>query len=200
MTNKIDTHIAEAKKRLLHQYRHSARISALIEILFGRPVQDLEDASWQLYDRLDIEKAQGAQLDNIGNIVGLSRIGWNDVLYRLLLKAKIGKNVSKGTFEDVISVWQLLAQAGRIQVVEIYPAQIDLYSDTPIDGEISGFVRKLMQGVVAAGVRVDFLAIIFSTTNAFGFESDDETVNGFGDHNDTDLGGELAYIQLTGEE
>lgn len=197
MTIKITDHIAAAQKRLLQQYKHSSRLLILIDILFGRQTQDLEDAAWQLYDRLDIDTCEGVQLDRIGAIVGLSRSGWGDDLYRILLKAKIGKNVSHGTLEDVISVWRLLAQANKVQVIENYPAQIDLYSDTPIDGAISSFVRNLMQDVVAAGVRVDFLAIIFSSDNAFGFDPDDPDVNGFGDCNDTSAGGAFAYIQLT---
>ena len=101
------------------------------------------------------------------------------------------------TLQEVIDVWRLIARAGKVQIIETYPAQIDLYSDTPIDGALAAFVRVLMQKVVAAGVRVDFLAIIFSSTNAFGFDPDDPNVNGFGDYNDAQVGGELAYIQLT---
>ncbi len=197
MTNRITDHIDAARRRLLQQYKHSPRLLALIGILFGAQVQDLEDAAWQLYGRLDIDTVEGTQLDRIGAVVGLSRSGWSDDLYRLLLKARIGKNVSHGTLEDVISVWRLIARADKVQVVETYPAQIDLYSDTPIDGELAAFVRELMQDVVAAGVRVDFLAIIFSSTNAFGFDPDDPDVNGFGDYNDAEVGGELAYIQMT---
>ena len=197
MTDKISDHMAAVKGRLLQQYKGSVRLLSLIGILFGQPVQDIEDAAWPLYDRLDIDSAQGVQLDRIGAIVGLSRSGWSDRLYRLLLRARIGKNVSHGTIEDVIGVWRLLAQANQVQVVETYPAQIDLYSDTPIDGDLSDFVAALMQQVVAAGVRVSFLAIIFSATNAFGFDPDDSNVGGFGDFNDSEVGAELAYIQLT---
>jgi hypothetical protein len=197
MIAQMTNHVAAAKARLLQQYKHSERFSSLIEILFGQQIQEIEDAAYPFYGRLDIDGSQGVQLDGIGTIVGLARAGWDDALYRILLKAKVGKNVSRGTIEDVISVWQLLAQAGQIQVVETYPAQIDLYSDTPIDGAIAGFVRELMQKVVAAGVRVDFLAIVYSSTNAFGFDPDDANVNGFSDTNDPASGGELAYIQLT---
>lgn len=197
MITHITDHIEAAKKRLLQQYKDSPRLASLIESLFGQQVQDIEDAAHVFYTRLDIDTVEGAQLDRIGTIVGLSRIGWSDALYRILLKATVGKNVSRGTLEDVISVWRLIAQANKVQVVETYPAQIELYSDTPIDGTIATFVRGLMQEVVAAGVRVDFLAIIFSATNAFGFDGDDPNINGFGDYNETEVGGEFAYIQLT---
>lgn len=193
----ITDHIDAAQKRLLQQYKDSSRLQSLIGILFGQPVQDLEDAALGLYDRLDLEVMEGAPLEAIGAVVGLERIGWDDTLYRMLLKAKIGQNVSHGTLEEVIDVWRLIARAGKVQIIETYPAQIDLYSDTPIDGALAAFVRALMQKVVAAGVRVDFLAIIFSSTNAFGFDPDDPNVNGFGDYNDAQVGGELAYIQLT---
>ena len=198
MIAKISDHIEASKRRLLQQYKGSPRIASLIEILFGQQVQEIEDAAHQFYSRLDIDNAEGVQLDRVGTIVGLTRIGWEDSVYRILLKAKIGKNVSHGTIEDVISVWRLLAQANEVQVVETYPAQVDLYSDTPIDGTIATFVRDLMQDVVAAGVRVDFLAIVYSSDNAFGFDGVDPNVNGFGDYGDPGVGGEFAYIQLLG--
>jgi hypothetical protein len=184
--------------RLLEQYKQSQLLIALQDALYGKQLEAIEAAAAQLYGRLDIDTASGEQLNRAGVILGIARLGWGDDLYRILLKAKIGQNSSQGTIEDVITVWRLLAQADRIQVVETYPAQIDLYSDTPIDGSIAGFVHTLMQKVVAAGVRVDFLAIVFSPTNAFGFDpTEDPAVNGFGDLNDPQAGGELAYIQLT---
>jgi len=190
-------HTTDGAARLLHQYRPAIRLKALMDALFGQQMQDLENHAHQLYGLLDIDAGQGAQLDLIGTIVGQSRMGHSDRIYKLLLKAKIGANVSHGTIEDVIGVWRLLAQANQVQVVEVYPAQVDLYSDTPIDGAIAAFVRVLMQKVVAAGVRVDFLAIIYSSTNAFGFDGEDPTIGGFGDYNDAGAGGEFAYIQLT---
>lgn len=189
-------HITDGRNRLLQQYRQSPRLIALQYALFSRQVQDLELAAHRLYGRLDIDRSQGLQLDHLGGIVGLKRSGWGDALYRILLKAKVGQNVSRGTLEDVISVWQILAQAGQVQVLETYPAQIDLYSDTPINSLIAGFIHALMQQVVAAGVRVDFL-VIYSSTSAFGFDGEEVNVHGFGDLNDPGIGGELAYIQLS---
>ena len=75
-------------------------------------------------------------------------------------------------------------------------AEVDLYSDTPVDMEISGLIRRLMQGTAAAGVRIYVLAIIYSPANAFGFDPDDPNINGFGDATDLAAGGELAYIQF----
>jgi len=193
---KIANHSTAAKARLLQQYKGNFRMEALIDALFGQQTQDIEDAGFSLYGRLDIDNSVGAQLDRIGGIVGLARRGWSDTLYRILLKAKAGQNTSYGTIEDVISVWQLLAQANQVQVVETYPAQVDLYSDTPIHEEIAAFVRDLMQKVVVAGVQVDFLAIIYSATNAFGFDGDNPNISGFGDLSDPNSGGEFAYIQL----
>ena len=94
MIAQITDHIDAAKRRLLQQYKDSPRLASLIEILFGQQVQDLEGAAYEFYERLDIDNAEGVQLDRIGSIVGLTRIGWEDDLYRILLKAKIGKNVS----------------------------------------------------------------------------------------------------------
>ncbi len=196
MIDKITAHADAAKARLLQQYKASPNLMALMDALFGSQVQEIEDVLHDLYTRLDIDSCDGRQLDNIGTIVALERMGFDDSLYRILLKAEIGKDVSNGTMEEVINVWKLISQAGRVQVVETYPAQIELYSDTPIAGEIAAFTGALMQKTVGAGVKVDFLAIVFSTTNAFGFDPDDADVNGFGDLNDASAGGELAYIQM----
>ncbi|BBO74388.1 hypothetical protein DSCW_18050 [Desulfosarcina widdelii] len=195
----ITTHTADAQARLLMQYRHSPNIAALIQALYGQPVQGVEDAVASLTGRLSIDDSEGAQLDGIGRIVGTPRAGWSDAIYRILLKARCGQLVSRGTLEDIISVWRIISQAETIRVVEVYPAQVDLYADEPIDGDISQFVYDLMQKVSAAGVEVNFLAIIFSPTNAFGFDPDDPTVNGFSDVDDPTSGGELAYIQMTSE-
>lgn len=164
----ITTHEIDARKRLLFQYKDSPNIISLIDSLGGQQIQDLEDALFQLNMRLDIDNSEGVQLDNIGGIVGQVRNGQSDAQYRLFLKAKGGRNVSEGDIERVLSVWKLITGGTVVQLIENYPAEVELYSDIPVPDALASFAFALMQDVVSAGVRV--VSSIISPENAFGFE------------------------------
>ena len=74
-----------------------------------------------------INSAVGIQLDIIGKWLGLSRqVDFqptdgsssilNDKYYRIALKAKIVKNLWKGTIEDFYNMWQILFNGEDLQV------------------------------------------------------------------------------------
>ncbi len=190
----IDTHVADARSRLLMQYKDRPNLSALIDALLS-PVQEIEDVVSSMYGRLDIEGSAGEQLNGIGRIVGTERAGWEDAVYRVLLTARCAQLVSRGTIEEIIGVWKILSQADNIHVLEVYPGQVDLYCDVPLDEDLIQFIFTMMRKVPAGGVEIDFPAIIYTASNDFGFDPDDDTVGGFGDVDDPDAGGQLAYIQ-----
>jgi len=195
MITPITTHVEDAKKRLLYQYKHSPNIAALIDALC-QGLQDVEDAAVAMYGRMDIDGSEGEQLNGTGGVVGLPRGGWSDEVYTLALKARCGQLVSKGSLSEVVSIFELISQAGRVHAVEAYPAEVDLYSDTPVDETLARFVFELMQTVSGGGIDINYTAV-FSPDNAFGFESVDDTIGGFGDVNDASAGGKIAYIQMT---
>ena len=164
----ITDHTEAAKARLLQQYKGKANIEALLDSLGGQQIQDLEDILFDINSRLDIDTSVGVQLDNIGVIVGQPRSGKDDATYRIFLKAKAGRNVSEGDIERVISVWKIITGGAVIQVIELFPAEVELFSDVPVPDALASDAFNLMQDVVAAGVRV--VSSIISPENAFGFE------------------------------
>jgi hypothetical protein len=178
MTTQITTHIADAKERLLFQYKGKANIEALLDSLGGQQIQDLENILFDINTRLDIDNSEGVQLNNIGLIVGQPRNGQDDITYRLFLKAKAGVNVSEGDVERVLSVWKIITGGSVIQVIDVYPAGVELFSDVPVADELAEAAFTLMQDVVAAGVRVT--SSIISPEDAFGFDSSVGTL-GFDD-------------------
>ena len=178
MTEQITTHAADAKERLLFQYQGKTNIEALLDSLGGQQVQDLEDALFGIGSRLDIDSSEGVQLDNIGTIVGQPRNGQDDMTYQLFLKAKSGVNVSEGDVERVLSVWKIITGGTVVQVIDQYPAAIELFSDVPVPGELEVEAFALMQNVVGAGVSIT--SSIISPDNAFGFEDSVDTL-GFDD-------------------
>lgn len=194
MVTKITTHATDAKARLLLQYKESTKIKDLMDSLFLNEVQSIEDALYALLDKLNIDNMSGIQLDNIGDIIGQSRSGMADTIYKLFIKAKIGQNISCGDIERIISIWKLMSQAGIVQLLEAYPAQIDLMTDTAMGTAVIDIAFELIQNAAGAGIQV-FSVGVFDPDEAFGFAESGPDTKGFGDYYDPSIGGKLAYIQ-----
>lgn len=180
----IITHEEDALNRLLFQYKGKENLEKLIKDLYTTRTQSLENGLFQLYGRLDIDNSSGIQLDNIGTIVGQNRLGLPDATYRLFLKAKIGANVSEGDIPRVIDVWKLITNANVVQLLEAFPAEVDLYYDVPLDDSLTALAFVLIQNVVGAGIAVGFLAV-FDPVEGFTLDGD---VVGDDGTIDTDLG------------
>ena len=168
MAEQITTHIEDAKARLLFQYKGKTNIEALLDSLGGQQIQDLENILFDIGTRLNIDNSIGVQLNNIGIIVGQPRNGQDDATYRLFLKAKSGRNVSEGDIERVLSIWKIITGGTVVQVIENFPAEIELFSDIPVPDALASDAFDLMQDVVGAGVRV--ISSVIGSDTPFGFE------------------------------
>ena len=166
----ITDHSDAAKARLLEQYKGIVSVEGLLDSLGGQQVQDLEDAIYGLKNRLDIDVSEGIQLDDIGEIVGQDRQGQGDEVYKLLIKARIGKNVSESEIERVISVWKIITQSTVVHLIEVFPAEVAVYGDVPLDPSLITLAIALIQDVVGAGIKVT-PTVVFSD-EPFGFEGD----------------------------
>lgn len=187
----ITTHVADAKARLIQQYKSKPRLEALISALSGEQIQALEDAAYAMRNRLNIDLSSGAQLDGIGAIVGQAREGRDDATYRLWIKARIGVNVSEGDIERVISIWKLLSGGTAVQLIEVFPAEIALYTNAPLPVGYESEILRIMRDVTGAGISV-YPLVVF-TTGYFGFDGDLDAL-GFGDTTDAGVGGTFSYI------
>jgi hypothetical protein len=154
----------------------------------------------------DIDLAQGSTLDGIGQNVAQPRGAASDQVYRILIKSKIARNLSRGDINTVIRVIALAvnAQHSEIEIHEKFtdplepePAAISLLrlplsriSDSEID--LRQFAR-IIQKTVAAGVRVD--AVELQGTFSFSSVSDVEldSAAGFADI-DQLTGGTLGAV------
>lgn len=192
--DKITTHTQDALKRLLFQYKGSTNLRNMITILIGDQVQNLEDAIFSLYGRLDIDGSSGIQLDRIGTIVGQERLGLADAEYQLFIKAKIAVNVSEGDAERIISTWKLMTGADQVVLYEAFPAEVDLYTESSIlTPSLEPLALELIQNVAAGGVRVGFAAV-YDPDNAFSFALGGLNTGGFGTTSDPGVGGKLSTI------
>lgn len=67
-------------------------------------MQAIENQEQALLTQRSLATAIGAQLDVLGKIVGESRDGLSDSVYRLYIAARVAANRSDGTVEDLITV------------------------------------------------------------------------------------------------
>lgn len=189
---KVTTHTLDALDRLPEQYRDKPKIRALISVIGSRS-QELEEVFFAIIGSGGISGGTGSQLDQIGDIVGQKRSGREDGPYRIRILAKIGQNVSKGTAEDLISVFKLLMQADRVYYNPLYPASAYLTAigTNPV-GTIEE-VREAMQHSHAAGVSIAYFLVVDGVSFSF-LDDPDPNGQGFGDVNDPSVGGNYATI------
>lgn len=152
----IPNHLAQAVARLSAQFRDKTLIIGLVQSLLG-PIQYQEDSLFALLSDGSFDTAIGVQLDGFGEIVGEARQGRADDVYRIALKARTGRNTSEGTPEDVINVFNLLTGSTQTQLLEQSPAVITLTGNVNFSTNALA-IKAFMQKVVAAGVRIDWIA------------------------------------------
>ena len=85
----IETHVEDAKARLVYALDNAVDLKKVLDI-FSRRVQILENVYRGITPTLlfDIPTAYGQQLNQIGNLLGLPREGWDDPLYRIYLRTQ----------------------------------------------------------------------------------------------------------------
>lgn len=159
--NKIETD-------LLEQFRNRKNITAICDAI-DRQTKELADALTAIAFETDIDSAVGAQLDRIGNIVGLTRseagvlcgqTGYFDIvddeLYRKYLKYKAFRNSSDCTYQSLITAMRaILGGTAKINYEEDenFPATIIL--DIRTNGEDEVFVGGIPP-IKPAGVNVEY--------------------------------------------
>ena len=127
-----------------------------------------------------IDNAKGAVLDAIGANYDQPRGAMSDEIYRVLIRSKIARGRSTGTYDSLISVLALALQApfsnivieegeqGDPQIVRVMSIPIAQVLESGIT--LEQFSQLILQ-VVAAGVGVDFIQF----TGTFEYVEDLET-------------------------
>jgi len=150
----ITTHVDDAKDRLIRQYKQGSNAEDVAGALVT-PIQQSENDLYELYSLDDIDVMVGTQLDMIGATIGQDRQGFLDDDYRILLKARIAINSSRGTLDDLLSIWNILNPSQTTEILEQFPAQIELKTTlTWATVQQADMAFEAMEQAVAAGVRV----------------------------------------------
>jgi len=85
----IETHVEDGLDRLAYALGNAENFRKMLTIFLER-TQSLEHVMRGVSPTLlfDITTAYGVQLDQIGNLLGFPREGWDDVTYRVYLKTQ----------------------------------------------------------------------------------------------------------------
>jgi hypothetical protein len=184
------THEEEALSRLLEQYREKPNISGLISSMASE-AQALEDSIWTTHTETLIETAEGAQLDQIGAVVGQARQGMDDATYRVWILARIKLNNTSGSPGEIIDIFRPLLPAGAVMsLVEFFPASFSLrLSGMPYLAELASILVRMLRSAKAAAIRAFLEWQDRADAAVFSFEAGPGL--GFGDAGDPATGGGL---------
>ena len=104
-------HVQAALDRLPAYLRAKPRYCELMAAL-ARPFQHLEDALIAMYEQCDLDAAEGAQLDQLGAVLGAGRGTLSDTDYRAVLRGVVLARRSRGTPADVCAVLRAMLGVG----------------------------------------------------------------------------------------
>lgn len=121
---------------VISQLRDKEKFEALLSA-FLDSLQTAENDIFQIRGVQKLDNASSDMLDKWGEIVGQSRQGRTDEEYLIAIKAKIAINVSKGTIEEVASIFNMLTGATHTEVYERFPREVSLFCNADLGGSSS---------------------------------------------------------------
>lgn len=194
---KIDTHVSATLALLPEQFRGDPTINALLEA-WCTEIQAVEDAAFQIIDVLHVDLATGDLLDKIGQIVGESREGRGDDLFKVFVKVRILINKSSGTIDELLTIFKLLEPTAAGRITEYAPASFLLdISDIAIDPLVVTSYGKILQQAKAATYSGALQYAFAPAADAFTFSDDTtpsiSTAQGFSDVSQT-TGGKMTGV------
>jgi len=153
------------------------------------------DAGRQLFNGTSYP-AVGAQLDGIGQIVGISRNGLSDAEYLIFILGEIGSNYSNGTIPEISTLVSLLFQTNTFDLLPLYPAEIDLQIPLSAGLQTSLYPQALtlVSKSVDAGVGIGFGVSYPANPFLLGSVGGPMVGGGLGDINNPSIGGGLASL------
>lgn len=168
---KKTTLTTEGLDNLVQQFKSKENLEAFLTAFLDQ-CQDVENASFELIDERTLDAAVGAQLDGIGEIVGLDRGGLSDEDYRTRLRVQIRINKSDGTIDTLLGIVALL-ENDPLELTEYYPAAMEIFViEIQSDPET---LARIIADARWAGVGCDLHYTTDTLTNTFGFASGDTT-------------------------
>lgn len=181
------------KRRLSARFSGAENMTNYLSVFLDEAVE-LEAVFKALSDSRNINNASGNALDKIGYIVDAERDELSGILgyqvtdeeYRLYIKAKITKNWSAHTVDDVISAITYILDVSTVRITQQGGAVVLIEFNRPLDPAEKTILLDLGMIPKPAGVRYTY--IVPTQDVPFGFLGTSNTL-GFGDENIPGSGG-----------
>ncbi|QCT03280.1 hypothetical protein E6C60_2568 [Paenibacillus algicola] len=199
--------------RLTDVYNKSpaSNLGKLIGILHGQ-LQQVSDSLETIREWRDIDKAKGTTLDRIGENIVQARGAATDEIYRVLLKSKIARNLSKTDVNTIIQVLALALDCPYADI-RIEPKYTDSSEPEPAAIKLIRVPTKrlnevgmsplqfgqIIQKTVAAGVRVAQIELTGTFRLSSSYDQLQTGPNGLADV-DMIIGGTLGEVYLPGND
>lgn len=144
-------------ERLLKQWREGPNLRALCSVL-GTRYDEFRTAAVAVLDGFDLDTAVGEQLDMIGAVVDLPRLGDDDTRYRLALRVWALAMASHGWADEILTIVRTFI--GAIPTLTLVPLppmgyRLDVNVLAPTDlARLLVFVRAANPACYAFAVAV----------------------------------------------
>ena len=187
---KINNFDELARTRMLQQFKAecSPNLDNLVNI-FIQEIQEIEDQLFELLDKRNVVDAEGAQLDILGDIVGINREGRDDTEYRAAIQVQIQVNNTGGQEPAIAALLGVLTAALTIDIIEVFPAGLDISIDAQ---DVSTSTIQLLRKAIAATISLQFSQVaVGETPFAFAGAS---VGDGFGNLVTPTDGGLFAFV------
>lgn len=174
ITHKTD-HTAEAQENLVAAtpFGSSTVLMGILAAILDQ-IQLIEDDAAAIAAARDVDTATGVQLDQVGALVGQPRWGRNDDDYRILIRARILANSSKGTPETLISIASLLLGGATItyrqQGAACYRLQWEVATATST--ETCAALTELITLATRSGVEFGLIETLSTPSPTFILDSE----------------------------
>lgn len=116
-------HVELMLNRLLSQWDDSSNIKGMIQS-YAERLNGLEDVFFQLLNNRGIYTAVGAQLDIIGELFGVRRLGRIDDQYRAAILQKITTSGTDGTTEVFMDVLRTISDSSFVDFWEHHSGDV----------------------------------------------------------------------------
>ena len=144
----ITDYQAIAESLLIEQYKDSVNLIGVLNTK-SEQANDLEQAIFEVRDSIYLDVATGAQLDIIGHVWNVPRVGLNDNEYRAAIEFKVALRIS-GTIPELIQILKSVYGATYVEYFPQYPAKFLIISDADIN-------QTELESISPAGVGVFFI-------------------------------------------
>lgn len=183
--------LADYTNLITAQYKNSPKFNAWMAVNVQPYIASQNLLATMTEQYFDVETAIGNQLDILGQRVGAKRLlpfqptgGLDPLLddtdFRFLVKAKILKNLWKGTNQEVYTIWQNLYSSVFLALTD----NQDMTVTALIIGELSDLQKQMVEyGMIVPKAQGVGMIYAFATPPIFAYDQDETFFKGYDEGN-----------------